>query len=89
MIEINDLSSDESSDVVLSIETAHPSSDTGGSLPECSIGEMKYDASNIKFSLKNQPEKYRLVDNPIVNTVKPSPCWTRFASTVNDIILIR
>jgi hypothetical protein len=29
--------------------------------------------------LKNQPEKYTLVDNRRVNTVKPSPCWTRFA----------
>jgi hypothetical protein len=40
MIEINDLSSDESSDVILSTETAHSSSDAGGSLPECSIGDI-------------------------------------------------
>ncbi|CAF1479783.1 unnamed protein product, partial [Didymodactylos carnosus] len=58
--------------------TGHSSSDAGGSLPECSIGDIKYDTSNIKL-LKNQPGKYPLVDNPRVNTVKPSACWTRFA----------
>ncbi|CAF1070781.1 unnamed protein product [Didymodactylos carnosus] len=79
MIEINDLSSDESPDVILSTATGHSSADAGGSLPECSIGDIKYDTSNIKVFLKNQSGKYTLVGNPRVNTVKPSACWTRFA----------
>ncbi len=70
------------------IEINDLSSDTGGSLPECSIGDKKYDTSNIKVFLKNQPEKYTLVDNRRVNAVKSSPCWTRFARpAVKDEII--
>lgn len=74
MIEINDSSSDESTDVVFSTETAHSSSDVGSSSTLCSIESIKYDALSIKHFLKNQPEKYTLVDNLRTNTVKPSPC---------------
>lgn len=82
MIEINDSSSDESTDVVFSTETAHSSSDVGSSSTLCSAENIKYDAFSIKHFLKNQPEKCTLVDNPRTNTVKPSPCWTRFALPV-------
>jgi hypothetical protein len=48
MIEINDLSSDESSDVILS-EVLHSSSTADDSLPQNSNDDIKYDTSNIKF----------------------------------------
>ncbi|CAF1565586.1 unnamed protein product, partial [Didymodactylos carnosus] len=48
MIEINDLSSDESPNVILSTPTGRSSSDADGSLSETSIGDIKYDTSNIK-----------------------------------------
>jgi hypothetical protein len=42
-------------------------------------------ACNIKTLLKEQPEKYVLVENHKVNHVKPSPCRNRFAlPAVND-----
>ncbi|CAF1480391.1 unnamed protein product, partial [Didymodactylos carnosus] len=40
MIEINNLASDESPDVILSTATGHSLSDAGGPLPECSIGDI-------------------------------------------------
>jgi hypothetical protein len=79
MIEIDELLLDESPDVISLSETSDLSLNAGGLLSQSSIGDIKYNALNIKTFLKKQPEKYVLVNNRKVNTVKPSPCWTRFA----------
>ncbi|CAF2801081.1 unnamed protein product [Rotaria sp. Silwood2] len=79
MIELHDLSPDESLDSTAPSNTDHSSSIITSSLGQCSSSNIKYNPSNIKLLLKEQPEKYVLVDNHKVNTSKPSPCWNRFA----------
>ncbi|CAF4580493.1 unnamed protein product, partial [Rotaria sp. Silwood2] len=79
MIELHDLSPDESLDSTASSNTDRSSSIISSSLGQCSSTNIKYNPSNIKMFLKEQPEKYVLVDNHKVNCSKPSPCWTRFA----------
>jgi hypothetical protein len=77
MIELNDLSSDESDGVVSNVN--HVSSNACASPGQCSSNSIIYNACNIKTFLKEQPAKYVLVENHKVNHVKPSPCWNRFA----------
>jgi hypothetical protein len=79
MTELYDLSSDESFDTISSSTTIHPSSTTCASPGQPSSSVIKYNTSNIKMFLREQLEKYLLVENPKVNHVKPSPCWNRFA----------
>jgi len=78
MTELYDLSSDESFDTISSSNT-NPSSTTCASSGQSSSSVIKYNTSNIKMFLREQPEKYLLVENSKVNHVKPSPCWNRFA----------
>jgi hypothetical protein len=77
MTELYDLSSDESFDTISS--NTNPSSTTCASPGQSSSSVIKYNTSNIKMFLREQLEKYLLVENPKVNHVKPSPCWNRFA----------
>ncbi|CAF1148186.1 unnamed protein product [Rotaria sordida] len=79
MIELHDLCPDESLDSTSSSNTDHSSSIIASSLGQCSSSNIKYNPLNIKLFLKEQPEKYLLVDNHKVNNSKPSPCWNRFA----------
>ena len=73
------LSSDESSDNVLPLDGSCSSSNISPSLGQHSSNNITYNAINIKNFLKEQPEKYVLVENQKVNHVKPSQCWNRFA----------
>lgn len=80
MIELYDLSSDdETFNTISSSSNTRPPSNACLSPGECPSGGIKYNASNIKIFLKEQPEKYVLVENQKINHVKPSPCWKRFA----------
>lgn len=82
MIDLHELSSDDEM-----IECTTATSNTFSSSNACMLvspnqrasAVVKYDSSNIKTFLKQQPEKYVLVDNLNVNHAKPSPCWNRFA----------
>ena len=76
-IESHDASFDELSDATLnSIRVSPTSCDSTARRPSDSA---KYDPSSIKMLLKEQPEKFALVDNRKMNPAKPSPCWKRFA----------
>ena len=79
MIELHDLSSDESFDNTTSLNVSHSPSITSASLEQCLSNNVTYNASNIKMFLKEQQEKYKFVDNHQVNHRKPSPCWIQFA----------
>ena len=79
MIELNDLSSDESFDDTVSSNVDRSPSMVRSSLDESQSSNLKYNTSNIKIFLKEQPEKYTLVDNQRINHTKPSACWNQFA----------
>lgn len=81
MIELLDLSSDESIDNFTSINDSHASSSiyVPHEHNESNDTPAKYTPLNIRQLLKEKPEKYVLVDNPRVNQKKPSACWHRFA----------
>jgi hypothetical protein len=80
MIELHDLSSDdETFDTVSLSNKTHPSSNVCVSPGQCASDSIKYNSSNIKIFLKEQPTKYVLVENQKVNHAKPSQCWNRFA----------
>ncbi|CAM2707904.1 unnamed protein product [Rotaria socialis] len=79
MIELCDLSSDESFDSTTPSIISHSSSSVCASVDQCSSLNIKYNASNIKMFLKEQLDKYMLVDNHKLNNWKPSVCWSRFA----------
>jgi hypothetical protein len=76
MIELHDLSSSES-DEGTSDNSCLPSV-VCTSTSECSSNSIKYNATNIKQFLKEQPTKYVVVDNHKISHTKPSPCWIRF-----------
>jgi hypothetical protein len=80
MIELHDLSSDESDGAVSNVN--HVSSNAYISSGQCSSSSIIYNACSIKTFLKEQPGKYVLVENHKVNHVEPSPCWNRFALPV-------
>jgi hypothetical protein len=83
MIQFYDLSSDELDDA--ESNASRVSSNACASSGQGSSNSVTYNASNIKRFLKEQPEKYVLLENHKVNHVKPSPCWDRFAlPAVND-----
>jgi hypothetical protein len=80
MIELHDLSSDdETFDSISSSNKTRLSSNVCDSPGQYSSDAVKYNTLNIKTFLKEQPEKYVLMENHKVNHVKPSPCWNRFA----------
>ena len=79
MIELNDLSSDESFDDTVSSNADRSPSIVRSSLDESQSSNLKYNTSNIKMFLKEQPEKYTLVDYQRINHTKPSACWNQFA----------
>ena len=79
MIELHDLSSDESLGTVVSPEVSRLPLNARVSLSPCSSSSITYNTSSIRMFLKEQPGKYTLVQNPKVNHTKPSACWTRFA----------
>ncbi|CAF5015705.1 unnamed protein product [Rotaria sp. Silwood1] len=77
MIGLPDLSLDESLDSTTS-NTDRSFSIISSSLRQYSSSHVKYNPSNIQILLKEQPEKYVLVDNYKVNHAKLSSCWNRF-----------
>ena len=79
MIELNDLSSDESFDDTVSSNIGRSPSIVRSSLDESHSSNLKYNTSNIKMFLKEQPEKYTLVNNQRINHTKSSACWNQFA----------
>jgi hypothetical protein len=79
MIEICDLLPDESLNDTVSSDTSCSSPVTDVVRAPCSPKDIRYNSSNIKLLLKEQPMRYTLVDNNRMNHVKPSPCWNRFA----------
>jgi hypothetical protein len=81
MIELHDLSSDdETFDTNLtSNKNTHPSSNVCVSPGQCASDAIKYNSSNIKIFLKEQPGKYVLVENHKISHAKPSQFWNRFA----------
>ena len=72
MIELHDLSPDESLDRTASSNTDRSSTIISSSLSHCSSSNIKCNSSNIKMFLKEQLEKCVLVDNHKVNHSKPS-----------------
>ena len=76
MIELSDTLSDEPFDNTTAFD---PFESVCTSFHQTSSLNMKCNSSNIKIFLKEQPEKYTLVDNNKVNHVKPSACWSCFA----------
>lgn len=80
LTELYDLSSDdEYLDDTLSKENNCSSSDVCQSPGQVPTDTIKYTTANIKTFLKEQPDKYVLVENRKVNPTKPAPCWNRFA----------
>ena len=79
MSELSDASSDEPLDNTTASNAFDPFESVCTSVHQTSLLNMKYNSSNIKIFLKEQPEKYTLVDNNKVNHVKPFACWSRFA----------
>lgn len=87
MIELCDISSDdETGDTTISSDQINSSLDKTGlcsnacdSPNRSSKDLIEYNTSNIKSFLKEQPDKYVLVDNHKVNPIKPAACWKRFA----------
>jgi hypothetical protein len=71
MIELHDLSSDESDGAVSNVN--HVSSNAYISSGQCSSSSIIYNACSIKTFLKEQPGKYVLVENHKVNHVEPFP----------------
>lgn len=80
MIDLCNLSSDdETFDNISSSDKSGPSSTVCDSPGQSSTHDIKYNTSNIKTFLREQPEKYVLVENRKVNQTKPAACWSRFA----------
>lgn len=79
MIDLHELSSDESFDSTMSCNVSHSSSKPFAPIDQDLSNNVTYNTSNIKNFLKEQPEKYTLVGNVKVNHMKPSPCWKKFA----------
>lgn len=77
MIELQNLSSDESFDDIVSSNISHSSSNSGVSLDKHSSNNIIYNSSNIKMLWRKELEKYVLVENQKVNLMKPSACWNR------------
>jgi hypothetical protein len=77
MIELHDLSFDESDGAVSNVN--HVSSNACVSSGQCSSTSIIYNAYNIKTFLKEQPEKDVLLENHKVNYIEPSSYWNRFA----------
>jgi hypothetical protein len=77
MIELHDLCFDEPNDSAS--DSICLSSVACRSPVPLSSNSVRYDPSSIKTLLKEQPEKYILVDNRKSNPSKPSACWKRFA----------
>lgn len=76
MIELHDLLSDELDEGTLDNNCS--SSVVCTSTSECTSNSIKYNSTNIKQFLKQQPTKYVVVDNQKISHTKPSPCWIRF-----------
>ena len=74
MIELLDLSGDESNDNITSVNDSHACSYIIISNEQFGSDgtNTKHTLLNIKILLKQKPEKYVLVDNPRVNYNKPS-----------------
>lgn len=81
MIDLLDLSMEDSPADQFSTKTPQSSSKSNflSPSPHRATDSSKYNTSNIKRFLKEQPEKYILVDNRKANALKPSPCWAQFA----------
>lgn len=80
LINLCDLSSDdETCDTVASSDKIDSISTACDSPGRSSTDSIQYTTSNIRMFLKEQPEKYVLVDNHKVNPTRPAPCWNRFA----------
>ena len=78
MIELHDLMSDESIDSVTSPDKSCSTSKIRATSKKSSSNNVVYSSPNIKRLLKEQPEKYTLVNNDKINYAKPSPCWNQF-----------
>ena len=73
MIELHDISSDESLDATASINMSCSLPKICASLNKYSSNNIIYDSSNIKRFLKEQPEKYTLVNNDKIITSSAHP----------------
>lgn len=80
IIELCDISSDdEAIDDVSSTNKIDSSPNTCHSPGQNSVAAIKYTSSNLKLFLRQEPEKYVLVENHKVNLNKPAACWNQFA----------